>query len=240
MTRSAQPEPRSTDKVIHLEDARMRRRERGELALEGLTGLTLLDAAQSAYSLNGLDAFIALNAVAGVALVIVVARGAIAMLRNRDAGSTGVNVVGVFGGLAAVTEGIHRLHTAQFTFGHKHFALGAVTVLAGLLTVVMATVTERLEHRRALSITSDGVRMRLNKFRRFSVPWDEIVELRVDSSRAQLMRAGKGPCVVPLGRLVNRDEVSEALVEAARERGVPVTESVPESVPTPDPVHPAT
>lgn len=201
----------------------MRRRERGELATEGLTAFTLLSAVQGAYSLHEMDAFVALNALAGTALAIVVLRGVVRILRNRDAASGGVNVVGVFGGLTAVAEGIHRLHTAQFTPGHKHFALGVLTVFAGLLTATMAMLMERLEQRRALSITSDGIRMRLNRFRRFTVPWEQIVELRLDAKQARLLRANRRACVVPLGRLVNREEVSEALTEAARAHGVKVT-----------------
>ena len=224
-------DPQSTSsvpipRVIHLEDARMRRRERGELATEGLTAFTLLNAVQVAYMNREMDGFVLLNAVAAVALAAVVIRGVIRIRRQQDAASTGVNFVGVFGGLVAVTEGVNRLHSAQFTPGHKHFALGVLTVLVGLLTTSVGVMAERLESRRALSVTDGGVRMRLNKFRRFNVLWTELAELQMTAGQARLVSTNGRTHVVPLGRLVNRDEVSEALVEAARMRGVKVVSAI--------------
>lgn len=217
----------ATPRVIHLEDARMRRRERGELATEGFTALTLLNAVQVAYIHHEVDGFVLLNAVAAIALVAVVIRGAIRMRKQQDAASAGANLVGIFGGLVAVTEGVNRLHSAQFTFGHKHFALGVLTIFAGLLTSFIGVMAERLENRRALSLTDDGVRMRLNRFRRFNVRWADLAELQMSAGQARLVSTNGRAHVVPLGRLVNRDEVSEALVEAARERGVRVVSTTP-------------
>jgi len=173
-----------------------------------------------------MDGFVLLNAVAAVALAAVVIRGVIRIRRQQDAASTGVNLVGVFGGLVAVTEGVNRLHSAQFTPGHKHFALGVLTVLVGLLTTFVGVMAERLESRRALSVTDGGVRMRLNKFRRFNVLWTELAELQMTAGQARLVSTNGRTHVVPLGRLVNRDEVSEALVEAARMRGVKVVSAI--------------
>jgi hypothetical protein len=224
MTASDQSRPVPTDRVIHLEDARMRVRERRELLVEGVTAFTLLSAVQTEYLRHNVDAFVVLNAVAGVALALVVIRGVIEMRRHKDAGSTGVNVVGVFGALAAIIEGLHKLHAAQFTFGHNHFALGVFTIFTGLLTGTVALLMERLEHRRALTITGDGIRMRFNKFRRFSASWADIAELQLDAKQARLVSAGGKAYVVPLARLVNRDEVREALIEAARERRVTISE----------------
>ena len=201
----------------------MRRRELGELATEAVTAFTLLNAVQIAYDHNKVDAFVVLNAVAATALAIAVIHGVIRMRRKQDATSASSNVVGIFGGLAAIVEGIHKLHSAQFTFGQSHFALGVTTILAGLLTLTLALLMERLEHRRALTITNHGVRMRLNKFKRFDVQWSEIVELRLDAKQARLVNTKGKTSVVPLARLVNRDEVSDALVDAARERGLKVT-----------------
>jgi hypothetical protein len=213
----------STNRVVHLEDARMRRRERGELATEGLAAFTLLSAVQTSYEHGGMDAFMVLNAIAGAALAIVVIRGIINLRRNRDASSPGTSVIGVFGGLATLAEGVHRLHTAQFTFGHRHFALGVLTTFAGLLTTAVALMMERLEHRRALTISDDGIRMRLNRFRRFDVPWTDIVEINLTEKEARLVSSSAKARIVPLGRLVNREEVSEALIQAAEIRGVTVT-----------------
>ncbi|MDQ2889040.1 MAG: hypothetical protein M3R65_00620 [Gemmatimonadota bacterium] len=212
----------STNRIVHLEDARMRARERVELVTEGTTGVTLLSAAQASYSMHQTDVFVLLNGVAGAALVGAVVMGARRLLRGEGS-SSGVNVIGVVGGIAGVIEGLHRLERAQFTFGHKHFALGVVTVLAGLLTTTLALVIERLEHRRSLSISDDGVRMRLNKFRRFTVPWSDLTELRMGAKQAELIRVNGRARIVPLGRLVNRDEVSHALLAAATARGVPVS-----------------
>lgn len=198
----------------------MRRRERGELATQGIAAFALLSAVRTSYERGGMDAFVILDAVAGAALAIVVIRGIIALRQNRDASSAGVSMIGVFGGLATVAEGMHKLHTAQFTFGHKHFALGVVTIFAGLLTIGVALMMERLEHRRALTIGDDAVRMRLNRFRQFNVPWADITELRLSEKEARLVRSGGKPGVVPLGRLVNREEVSEALIQAAEARGI--------------------
>ena len=219
---AVEPIHKHPDRVIHLEDSRARRREQSELVMEGITAVTLFNAVQTAYDHHELDAFVALNAAAAAALAVVVLRGAVRMRRKEDAASRGANLVGVIGGLAAVAEGLHRLHTAQFTFGHKHFALGVLTVFTGLMTVTIAVLAEKLEHRRALIITDDGVQMRLNKFRRFKVVWSDIAELRFDARQARLVRGNGRAHVVPLGRLLNRDEVREALTEAAIARGVPV------------------
>lgn len=224
MTPSEQPPPVPIDRVIHLEDARMRRRERAELLSEGISAFTLLSAVQTEYVSHRLDGFVVLNAVAGAALAFVVIRGVIETRRHKDAGSTGVNNVGAFGALAMIVEGVHKLHTAQFTFGHKHFALGVCTIFVGLITGALALLMERLEHRRALTITGDQIRMRLNKFRRFNASWADIAELQVDAKQARLVSANGKACVVPLARLVNRDEVKDALMAAARERGVKVSE----------------
>ena len=215
-----------TNRVVHLEDARMRKRERGELVTEGIAAFTLLSAVQASYERGEVDAFLVLNAIAGAALAIVVLRGIINLRRDRDASSSGVSVIGVFGGLATIAEGMHKLHTAQFTFGHKHFALGVFTILVGLLTTAIALMMERLEHRRALSIADDGIRMRLNKFRRFDAAWSDIVEMRLSEKEMRLMSANGKARIVPLSRLVNRDEVSEALIAAAGARGVKITPAV--------------
>jgi hypothetical protein len=198
-------------------------RERGELATEAMAAFTLLNAVADAYARHELDAFVALNAIAGVALAVVVIRGMIRMRRHHDAGSTGTNVVGVFGGLATVVEGLHRLHSAHFTFGRHHFALGILTIFAGLLTTTVALLMERLEHGRALSITDDGIRMQFNKFRRFNVHWPEIAELKVDAKEARLVRMNGNARVVPLRRLLNRDDVVQALIEAVLARGIAVS-----------------
>lgn len=214
----------SPDQVIHLEDSRMRRRERGELATEAATAAALLSAVNDSYARHDLNGFVALNAIAGTALAIAVIRGAIRMLRGQDAASDGANIVGVFGGIAAIIEGVQKLHSAQFTFGHKHFALGTLMVLAGLLTTLLALFMERMERRRALTISDSGIRMRLNKFRSFNVRWSEMAELRVGAKEARLMSSsGRGPSVVPLSRLLNRDEVAGALMDAARAHDVAVT-----------------
>ncbi|MDQ6736526.1 MAG: hypothetical protein M3Z30_02350 [Gemmatimonadota bacterium] len=209
----------TTNRVVHLEDARMRARERVELVTEGITAITLLSAAQASYARNDLDSFVVLNAVAGCALVVAIVMGARNLLRGRAA-STGVNVVGVFGGLAGVAEGLHRLHRAHFTYGQKHFALGVVTVLAGLLTAGVAFMMERREFGRALTISDKGMRMRLNKLRRFDVPWADIGAITVSSAEVRIARSGRRSAVVPLKRLVNRAEVSEAIVAAAAARGI--------------------
>jgi hypothetical protein len=216
----------SINRVVHLEDRRMATRERGELATEGLSAFTLLNAVRTAYGLHDVDAFLVLNAIAGVALSLAVIAGALKLRRHKDAASSGINLVGVFGGLATVVEGLHRLHRANFTFGRPHFALGVFTIFAGIMTTAMGLLMERLEHRRALSITDDGVRMRLNRFRRFDVKWAEVTGLRIDDKKAELLRATGSARTVPLARLVNRDEVRDVLVEAARSRGVNV-EMVP-------------
>lgn len=210
------------DCVVHLHDTRIRRREWGELLTEGLAGFTLLSAARVAYANHTLDALAGLDLVAGAALAVAVIRGALHLRQHRDVTSTGVNIVGVFGAVALLVEGVHKLHAADFTPGHKHFALGATTVLAGLLTGTVALLAARLEHRRALTITSRSVRMRLNIFRRFDAPWSQIVELQLDGGEARLIRTDGNASVVPLGRLLNRDEVTRALVDAARSRGIDV------------------
>jgi hypothetical protein len=210
-------------RVVHLEDRRMQLRERAELITEATTALTLITAVQESYGRHEMNGFVVLNAVAGAALVIAVLRAVIQMRRHHDAASDGANVVGVFGGAAAVVEGLNRLHSAQFTYGHKHFALGALTVITGLFTGALALFMERMERRRALTISDDGVRLRLNKLRRFSVSWVDIAELRVSAREARLVSASGKARTVPLARLINRDEVSEALVEGFRARGVPVT-----------------
>ncbi len=225
MTPSEQSRPLPTDRVIHLEDARRRVRERGELVSEGISAFTLLSAVQTEYMRHRLDGFLVLNAVAGAALALVVIRGVIEMRRHKDAGSTGVNIVGAFGALAMIVEGVHKLHTAQFTFGHKHFALGVFTIFVGSITGTLALLMERLEHHRALTITGDQIRMRLNKFRRFTALWADIVELQMDAKQARLVSANGKERVVPLAHLVNREEVKDALMAAARERGVKVSQS---------------
>lgn len=222
MTSTEIPDIASVNRVVHLEDSRMATRERGELATEGIAAFTLLSAVRTAYALHAIDAFLVLNAIAGAALGIVVIAGVWKMRRHKDATSSGVNVVGVFGGLATVVEGLHKLHTAHFTFGHAHFALGTLTILVGIMTTTIALMMQRLEHRRALSITDDGVRMRLNKFRRFDVKWADVTGLRIDDKKAELLCATGRVRIVPLARLVNRHEIREVLVEAARSRGVTV------------------
>jgi hypothetical protein len=213
---------RHPDRVIHLEDAAEHRRERADLATQALTSIMLLNAVQTAYSHHEIDAFVALNAAAATALAIVVIRGAVRMKRSEDAASRGADVVGVVGGLAAVAEGLRRLHTADFTFGHKHFALGVATVLTGLLMVTVALFTGRLQSRRVLAITDDGIRMRFNQFRQFNIPWSDVAELKLGNGRAQLVsRTGKARAV-PLTRLLNRDEVRDALTNAAVARGIPI------------------
>ena len=197
----------------------MRARERLELATEAITALTLLNAAQASFAVHEVDAFVVVNALAGFALVVAIVQGARNLLKGK-ASSTGVNIVGVFGGIAGIAEGLHRLHRAHFTFGQKHFALGVLTVAAGLLTASMGFMMERMERRRSLSITDTGMRMRLNKFRRFNVAWADIASITLSSSEARIARHLGRAAVVPLKRLLNREEVSEAIVEAAAERGI--------------------
>ena len=223
---TAEPASRSshdTDRVIHLEDKRLRARERAEMITQGVTAFTLGSAAYAAYSRHALDGFVALDAAAALALGLTVIRGAAQLGRQQDAGSSVVNVAGLFGGLAAIAEGLHKLHSAEFTLGHKHFALGVVMVLIGLITLALAVMMQRIERGRALTISSDGIRMRLNKFRRFNMPWHDIAELQVGTATARLVGNGGKTCVVPLRRLVNSAEVREALIGAGTARGVKLT-----------------
>lgn len=209
-----------TNRVVHLEDAGTKRRERGEIATEGIAAYTLLNAAFVSYRTGALNAFLIVNVVAGVSLAIVVVRGTLNLWRNRDAALTSINIVGVFGGVATIAEGINKLHSADFTFGHKHFALGVVTIILGLATTTLALMAERLEHLRALTISDQGIRMRL-KFRRFSVGWTDVAEMRVTAQEARIIDARGKACVVPLPKLVNRNEVTEALTRAFAARGIP-------------------
>ena len=209
----------------------MRIRERGELAVQGATALTLFSADWESYGRHGVDPFVVLNVAAAAALAVAVLRGVVQARKHHDAASAGTNLLGVAGGLAAVVEGIQRLHAANFTPGRPHFALGVFTVFAGLATATIALLMERLELSRALRITEDGVRMRLGKFRRFSIPWADITELQLGDRDARLVRANDRPGVIPLARLVNRVEVCDALANAARVRGIPVTEQSGSMVP---------
>ncbi|HEY8309658.1 MAG TPA: hypothetical protein VIG47_03845 [Gemmatimonadaceae bacterium] len=159
MTSTEIPDMAAVNRVVHLEDSRMAVRERGELATEGIAAFTLLNAVSVSYTLHEIDAFVVLNAVAGIALATIVILGAIKMARHRDASSSGVSIVGVFGGVATIVEGLHKLHTAQFTFGHRHFALGAVTIIAGIVTVTVALLLLRAPHYRR-SHRRGGVEMR--------------------------------------------------------------------------------
>lgn len=209
----------------------MRIRERGELAVQSATAMTLFSAARDSYGHHGWDPFVVLNVAAAAALAIAVLRGLVQTRRHHDAASTGTNLLGVAGGLAAVVEGLQRLHAANFTPGRPHFALGVFTVFAGLATAAIALLTERLGLSRALRITEDGVRLRLGKFRRFDVSWADIAELQLRDRDARLVRANGRPGVVPLARLVNRAEVRDALANAARAQGIPVTEQLGSTTP---------
>ncbi|MEO7218833.1 MAG: hypothetical protein ABI026_11620 [Gemmatimonadaceae bacterium] len=212
-----------TNRIVHLEDSRMHRRERAELATQAMAAFTLLNAAFASQKAGETGIFLIVNVVAGAALAIAVVRSIINMRRNRDAVSAPINIVGVFGGLATIAEGMDKLHKADFTFGHKHFALGTVTVLLGLVTTALAMMMGRVERHRVLAISDEGIRMRLNKFRRFKVLWKDVAELRLTAAEARVIDAEGKVRVVPLARLVNSGEVAEALSHAFSARGVPVT-----------------
>lgn len=213
----------SINKTVHLEDARMRRRERGELATEGIAAVMLLSAAQDSHVRGDVNPFVILNVVAGAALALVVIRGIINVRRDRDVQQGGWSLVGVFGGVATITEGLHRLQTAQFIPGHKHFALGVLTTLVGVLTLVVGLFAERIERLRVLEVSDTGIRMRLSKFRRFNVRWDDVAEVRLSEREAQIITTTGASRVVPLARLVNRGEVREVLTAASHARNVTVT-----------------
>jgi hypothetical protein len=81
---------------VHLEDSRVRTRERGQLATEGIAAFTLLSAVQQSYARGGVDPFVILNATAGVALAAAVIIGVIKLRRhrytNRKAGASSVSL----------------------------------------------------------------------------------------------------------------------------------------------------
>lgn len=186
----------------------------------------LLSAAQDSHARGDVNPFVILNAVAGAALALVVIRGIINVRRDRDVQQGGWSLVGVLGGVATITEGLHRLQTAQFIPGHKHFALGLLTTLVGVLTLVVGLFAERIEHLRVLEVSDAGIRMRLSKFRRFNVKWTDVAEVRLSEKDARIITTTGASRVVPLARLVNRDEVREMLIVAAHARNVTVASRV--------------
>jgi hypothetical protein len=71
-----------------------------------------------------------------------------------------------------------------------------------------------------LRVDDDGLSFRLNVFRRFQVRWAELASISVEPSEIRLMRRDGGSHRIPLARLVNADEVREAVRLASIQAGI--------------------
>lgn len=110
-------------------------------------------------------------------------------------------------------------------YSKPHHKLVRPEYLSALVFIVLGVFDSKLagfrKRRRSLEAREDSLRGRMGPFRRFEIPWSEVVGASTDGRRLEIRRSGADPVVVRLRPLRNADEAVAWLAERLRERAIP-------------------
>jgi hypothetical protein len=202
---------------IHLDDRRLTMADRVEAVQQGLAAFALLSAGLERYgTADGARAY----AVALIAAAVLLALATLRHLLRSASGSSGT--LSIIAGCALLTE-----WAVSLSDGGRWFR---PTLVVALVALTMGIFHGPLHRRRGalrfLRMDAEGVAFRLNPFRRFRVKWAELASITAYSDCIVLQRRNGKEHRIPLTRLNNAFEVTDAVHAAAGRMGVESRDAV--------------
>lgn len=120
---------------------------------------------------------------------------------------TGPEWVDVVAGTLLIIDAAHRVHPGgKPLYAHATFVTGVVTSVIGLLH---GRISRLASKRRQIQFDDAGVRVRLSRFRRFTVAWTDVREIRITTASI-VIDAASGSHTISLGRYRNAMEIRTA------------------------------
>ena len=203
------------NQTIQLQDRRWRRVEWINRIPLALSAIVLADAAWPRLEASAAwdRAFAAAEiAIAGLLVVTLIVSW---RRRHRTAAAT-IGWIDLVAGVMVLAEWADRL-----AHGHHWFSPILVTAVVTLAVgLANRPLSRRRERHRFLRLDDEGLRIRINRFRGFHLPWPDVASIeragdlvRVHGRDGRLRR-------ISLSRFDNGEEVAHALAEAATARGL--------------------
>lgn len=116
----------------------------------------------------------------------------------------------VVAGILLMLEAVLRTHAGgKPLYEHAILYLGVAALVTGL---AHGPLSGQSWKRRFVRIDSAGIRARLSPFRKFNVPWSDIVDIRLGERSVMLMTRGESE-TIPLKRYSNAIEIRTALAD---------------------------
>jgi hypothetical protein len=202
--------------TIPLERTTRKYAERYSLLTHVVVAGSLLQEAVPAIRLNPGDArFAWIEALAGAGLIIAAIRE---IKFKKGDHHEAVAWTEILAGAVLIVEA-----AIKWREGPRHYPLAIARSLVAALVIGLGLSHARVRQARSLKIDSTGIRWR-RRMLSTSVDWKDLTGVSVDEREAHFMiKGGDGPSLA-IGRMRNKQELRDAIVAAARQHGITVSD----------------
>ncbi len=212
------------ERIVYLADRRRDLAERIQLFQDVLGVVVLVPAALARLrGTHPLETVLAVVELAAAATLVV---SAVRELREElgHEQEARISVSGLSGGVVLLIES-----AVTILGGGKVLSPALLTaVVMIVLALLNPRMVRRRRERRALRLTAEGIELRRSRFRpRVRLPWHEVRSVRSEPGRLLIEGTDGRLRTIALRRYANAEEIRRALLEAARENGLPALESAP-------------
>ena len=150
--------------------------------------------------------------------VVTSRRAAASEPRAHAAVHGGPDPFDIVAGALLIIESILSVHPGGKPFyARPLFTTGVATILIGVLHGRIARISWK---RREIRLDASGVHARLSRFRRFTVAWTDVRDIRVTATSITIDTT-TGVRTIPLGRYRNADDVRSAFEHWGAMRALP-------------------
>lgn len=116
----------------------------------------------------------------------------------------------VTAGALLIVEAALSMHPgSKPLYQHALLYLGLSTVLTGLLHGTLANLSWK---RRFIRVDDGGMHVRLSRFRKFDVNWNDVIDIRLGERNA-IVVTKSGSHTIPLSRYLNSRDITDALAD---------------------------
>lgn len=199
-----------TEQIIPIQDRARSVAAAAELVGHMAAAAGVLGAAASQLPVRtpGAALLLALECAAGAALAVVIVREARQRFGESKERAHGRNWVSLFAGAVLLLD------------WYLGVSGGGKIISPSLVAAGFAFMQPRLdalgERRRALRITSDGLDLRLGRLHRLHARWRDVLRVEASGSELRLVLTDGGVRRIGLRRVINREQVVRAAMEAGR------------------------